>query len=105
MPAWSSTTRRCPPKTSPSSAVRPYPLQYCVSYTTKDQIPVEIRPIRPEDEPLLVKFHQTLSEQKRGLRYFAAVKFDSARYPMRLPAARLLQRLLTASWRGRGISG
>jgi acetyltransferase len=31
---------------------------------------VVIRPIRPEDEPLLVKFHESLSEESVYLRYF-----------------------------------
>ena len=31
---------------------------------------VLIRPIRPEDEPLMVKFHETLSEKSVYLRYF-----------------------------------
>lgn len=60
----------------PKLAIRPYPLQYCTDYTTKGGDLVEIRPIRPEDEPLLVKFHQTLSEQSVRFRYFAAMKFD-----------------------------
>jgi acetyltransferase len=35
-----------------------------------------IRPIRPEDEPLLVHFHQALSERSVELRYFHAIKLD-----------------------------
>ena len=35
--------------------------------------PVMIRPIRPEDEPLMVKFHETLSEQSVYFRYFQAL--------------------------------
>jgi acetyltransferase len=31
---------------------------------------VTIRPIRPEDEPLMVKFHETLSERSVYFRYF-----------------------------------
>jgi acetyltransferase len=42
-----------------------------------DGTPVTIRPIRPEDEPLLVKFHQTLSEDSVRLRYFHAMKLDA----------------------------
>jgi acetyltransferase len=60
----------------PRPAIRPYPLQYCTPFKTRDGIDVEIRPIRPEDEPLLVKFHQTLSERSVRLRYFAALKLD-----------------------------
>jgi acetyltransferase len=36
----------------------------------KDGTPVILRPIRPEDEPLVVKFHGTLSERSVFLRYF-----------------------------------
>jgi acetyltransferase len=35
-----------------------------------------IRPIQPEDEPLLVKFHETLSEQSVYQRYFNHLKLD-----------------------------
>jgi len=37
---------------------------------------VTIRPIRPEDEPLMVRFHQTLSERSVYLRYFNALKLS-----------------------------
>ena len=36
----------------------------------KDGAEVLIRPIRPEDEPMMVKFHETLSERSVYLRYF-----------------------------------
>jgi acetyltransferase len=51
-------------------AIRPYPAQYVSSWTMKDETRVTIRPIRPEDEPLMVKFHQTLSERSVFFRYF-----------------------------------
>jgi RimJ/RimL family protein N-acetyltransferase len=54
----------------PKPAIRPYPLQYVSSWTMKDGHPVIIRPIRPEDEPLMVKFHETLSDRSVYLRYF-----------------------------------
>jgi acetyltransferase len=43
----------------------------------KDGTPVMIRPIRPDDEPLMVKFHGTLSEQSVYLRYFHMERLDS----------------------------
>ena len=58
-------------------AIRPYPTRYVGRWTTKDGTPVMIRPIRPEDEPLMVKFHGTLSEQSVYLRYFHMEKLDS----------------------------
>jgi acetyltransferase len=36
----------------------------------KDGTPIIIRPIRPEDEPLMVDFHQSLSEESVYFRYF-----------------------------------
>ncbi len=60
----------------PRPAIRPYPTQYVANWITKDGIPLLFRPIRPEDEPLLVKFHETLSERSVALRYFHAMKFS-----------------------------
>jgi len=60
----------------PHSAVRPYPAQYAEDWTLKGGQRVTIRPIRPEDEPLMVQFHQTLSERSVYLRYFNALKLS-----------------------------
>ncbi|MGA7568019.1 MAG: GNAT family N-acetyltransferase, partial [Terriglobales bacterium] len=57
----------------PKPAIRPYPLQYVSTWKMKDGNEVTIRPIRPEDEPLLVKFHETLSDRSVYLRYFATL--------------------------------
>ena len=54
----------------PRSAIRPYPAQYASPWTTRGGEAVVIRPIRPEDEPLLVEFHQHLSERSVYFRYF-----------------------------------
>jgi acetyltransferase len=54
----------------PRLAIRPYPSQYVSAWTLLDGTLVTIRPIRPEDEPLMVKFHGSLSEQSVYLRYF-----------------------------------
>jgi acetyltransferase len=43
----------------------------------KDGTQVTIRPIRPEDEPLMVKFHGTLSERTVYLRYFCSLSLAS----------------------------
>jgi len=53
----------------PKLAIRPYPSQYVSTFTLKDGTKVTIRPIRPEDEPLMVKFHQLLSERSVTMRY------------------------------------
>ena len=54
----------------PRPAIRPYPTQYVSKWTMKGGREVLIRPIRPEDEPLMRSFHQSLSEQTIYLRYF-----------------------------------
>ncbi len=54
----------------PRTAIQPYPTQYIAPFTLNDGTQVLIRPIRPEDEPLIVEFHKTLSEQSVYLRYF-----------------------------------
>jgi acetyltransferase len=66
-----------PDSALPRPAIRPYPTQYIGSWVSKDGMPVEIRPIRPEDEPLLVKFHETLSERSVSLRYFHPMKLST----------------------------
>ncbi len=57
-------------------AIRPYPVQYVKPWTTKNGLPVSIRPIRPEDEPLLIKLHQSLSERTVYMRYFQPLKLS-----------------------------
>jgi acetyltransferase len=42
----------------------------------KNKKRIVIRPIRPEDEPLMVKFHQTLSEQSVYQRYFSVLQLS-----------------------------
>jgi acetyltransferase len=58
----------------PQLAIRPYPTQYVKPWTMQDGTIVAIRPIRPEDEPLIVKFHETLSERSVYFRYFHAMR-------------------------------
>ncbi|MEG4317469.1 MULTISPECIES: bifunctional acetate--CoA ligase family protein/GNAT family N-acetyltransferase [unclassified Microcoleus] len=52
-----------------SPAIRPYPVQYVQEWSTPGDRPIAIRPIRPEDEPLMVRFHEELSEESVYLRY------------------------------------
>jgi acetyltransferase len=63
-------------KDLPRLAIRPYPQQYAGTWTSKDGTLLTVRPIRPEDEPLMVKFHLTLSEETVHLRYFGAAKLE-----------------------------
>jgi acetyltransferase len=60
----------------PKPAIRPYPLQYVAPWTMKDGKRITIRPIRPEDEPLMVKFHETLSDRSVYLRYFCSLSLS-----------------------------
>jgi acetyltransferase len=60
----------------PKPAIRPYPMQYAKNWKLKNGELVTIRPIRPEDEPLMVKFHGSLSEESVYYRYFSKLKLD-----------------------------
>jgi acetyltransferase len=60
----------------PPLAIRPYPGQYITRCKLRDGTPVTLRPIRPEDEPLMIEFHRTLSEQSVHFRYFSLLKLD-----------------------------
>lgn len=61
----------------PKPAVRPYPVQYVGVWRDKTGRDLSIRPIRPEDEPAIAKFHGTLSERSVSLRYFHAMKLSA----------------------------
>ena len=52
---------------------RPFPVRYVSSWTTRRGQAVTIRPIRAEDEPLMVDFHGRLSDVAVQLRYYNAV--------------------------------
>jgi acetyltransferase len=60
----------------PRLSIRPYPAQYASAWTSKTGMQVIIRPIRPEDEPLMVKFHATLSEETVYTRYFHYIQYN-----------------------------
>jgi len=62
------------PESVPELAIRPYPAQYVARWTLPAGTPVTFRPIRPEDEPLMVRFHETLSERSVYFRYFHAMR-------------------------------
>jgi acetyltransferase len=57
----------------PHPAIRPYPEKYVAPWTLSEGVEVCIRPIRPEDEPLMVAFNNTLSPESIYLRYFHPV--------------------------------
>jgi acetyltransferase len=60
----------------PRPAIRPYPAHYVNAWTMSDGTEITIRPIRPEDEPLIVQFHQNLSDRSVYFRYFHYLRFE-----------------------------
>ena len=47
----------------PRLAIRPYPHEYLREAATDDGTPIIVRPIRPEDEPAVARFHAGLSSE------------------------------------------
>jgi acetyltransferase len=60
----------------PRPAIRPYPAQYARPHRLADGTDVLMRPIRPEDEGMLIAFHKTLSEGSVQQRYLAPLQLD-----------------------------
>jgi acetyltransferase len=60
----------------PRLAIRPYPIQYVQPWEARDGTRVMFRPIRPEDEPMVARFHETLSERTVYLRYLSAMQLS-----------------------------
>jgi acetyltransferase len=54
----------------PRTAIRPYPSACVEKWIARDGSSVTIRPIRPEDEPKMVRFHESVSDLSVYLRYF-----------------------------------
>lgn len=61
----------------PRPAIRPYPVRYVAPWTGISSAQMLIRPIRPEDEPLIVDFHDRLSERTVVERYFTALALSA----------------------------
>jgi acetyltransferase len=61
---------------APPLAIRPYPQHYAARRRLADGTTVWLRPIRPEDEPMMVEFHRTLSDQSVYFRYFAPLTLE-----------------------------
>ena len=57
-------------------AIGPYPSRYEGRAPLKMGGEVTIRPIRPEDEPKMVEFHKTLSDESVYYRYAGTLKLD-----------------------------
>jgi acetyltransferase len=71
----------------PAPAIRPYPIHMVKEWTMKDGNQVTIRPIRPEDEPAMIKFHTELSERSVYLRWFQPLKLTQRTAHERLTRA------------------
>jgi acetyltransferase len=65
-------------------AVRPYPSQWQRHIETRDGWRVFVRPIRPEDEPLIHDFLRHVTSQDLRLRFFAPMKEFSHEFIARL---------------------
>jgi len=61
----------------PKPTIRAYPAKYIDRVTLRDGLSLTIRPIRPEDEPAVVRFHSTLSDESVYRRFFTQMKFES----------------------------
>ncbi len=58
------------PAQLPRPAIRPYPVEYVSSWRNPvTGVDLVFRPIRPEDEPLMVEFHRSLSDETVRMRY------------------------------------
>ena len=68
----------------PQSAIRPYPSQYIDTWQSHQGSEYLIRPIRPEDEPAMIRFHETLSETTVQLRYFTPMSLSARTQHSRL---------------------
>jgi acetyltransferase len=51
--------------------------RYVSQWRMRNGVDVIVRPICPEDEPLMVKFHQTLSDRTVYFRYFSSLSLRS----------------------------
>ena len=60
----------------PRLAIRPYPRKYESDWTS-DGASFHLRPIRPEDEPLVVEFHRSLSPETVYQRYLHMLGLDA----------------------------
>jgi acetyltransferase len=55
-------------------AVRPYPKEWEQQLALQDGTPILVRPLRPEDEPLLHAFYERVNAEDLRLRFFAPIK-------------------------------
>jgi len=60
----------------PKPAIRPYPIEYLAQTKLKNGTSITLRPILPEDEPLIIAFHKELSAETVRQRYFGFVSLE-----------------------------
>jgi acetyltransferase len=63
-----------PAEKLPRLAIHPYPNQYVAPFRLEDGTEMTVRPIRPEDEPLIIDLHAGHSERTIRMRFFSLVK-------------------------------
>ena len=71
-----------PNKPYPHLAIRPYPEEYVRHVVLKDHIPVNLRPIRPEDEPLWGELLKSASPKSIRLRFRSMLKHEQLNHEM-----------------------
>ena len=54
--------------------IAPYPKKYVSHWKLKNEIPVVLRPTKPEDEALLGELYRSISEETMRLRFFQVIK-------------------------------
>jgi acetyltransferase len=65
-----------PEERLPVPAIRSYPTQYVSKIKLHDGTTATLRPIKPEDEPLLAAFHHTVSERSVQSRFQKSLRLD-----------------------------
>ncbi|KXA97947.1 hypothetical protein AKJ37_01895 [candidate division MSBL1 archaeon SCGC-AAA259I09] len=62
------------PEPNEHLVIEPYPRKYVEEWRLNDGRPVTLRPIRPEDEPLMFELWETFSEETIRYRFFGPMK-------------------------------
>jgi len=57
-------------------AIRPYPIHYITESKLKDETEIVIRPVFPEDEPLVRDFYSEVSQNSLRQRYLKSLHYD-----------------------------
>jgi len=69
--------RDVPSERLPKPAIRPYPVEYAGTERLANGESVTVRPIRPEDEPMMARFHATLSDESVYNRYAGVMRLEN----------------------------